>query len=94
MVTRTIKTKEVAVLCLNTITAEPFNEKFTIPANLETDEKIMKHLRATRDTETVKCVSIVNIIEQEHLYGMPEDEFIAHAEIIDPTEADTTKSYQ
>lgn len=97
MVTRTVSTQRVNVLCLNTETAEPHNEVFNVPVNIKGDENIIKFLRKSVDTETDKVVSIVHIDIDEHLYGMPETEFIKHAKIIDKTEdtenieADTIK---
>lgn len=88
MVTRTIKTKKVVALCLNTDTCEPSNEVFDVPCNIDGDEKIMKYLRKF-DTPTDKAVSIVSITEEEKLYGMPESQFIKLAQPIEKTEAET-----
>lgn len=82
MVTRTICSKEVTVLCLDTVTAEPSNETFTVPCNVKDGEPMLKYLRAKHDTETVKVVSITNIKTIENLYGMSEEEFIKTAKII------------
>lgn len=92
MVTRTVTTQKVGVLCLNTETAEPHNEVFNVPVNIKGEDNIIKFLRKTFDTSTEKVVSVVNIEMEEHLYGMPEVDFIKNAKIIDKiTEVDTAE---
>ena len=79
MVTRTVKAKEVTVLCLNTVTAEPFNDTVTIFGNYKTKDKLMKAVSARLDTDEVKAVKIVAVNDINTLYGMTEDTFIANA---------------
>ncbi len=79
MVTRTVKAKEVTVLCLNTVTAEPFNDTVTIFGNYKTEDKLMKAVSARLDTDEVKAVKIVAVNDINTLYGMTEDTFIANA---------------
>lgn len=90
MVTRTITTKEVTALCLNIVTAEPHNETFIVPCNIEGDEKIMKYIRSKYDTETEKAVSVVDINETEQLYGMLEEDFVKLAHPINTADEDNT----
>ena len=87
MVTRTIKTNEVTVLCLNTVTAEPHNEVFTVPCNLKTEPEMLKYIKKNFDTETDKGVAVTNVKVIEEYYGMEETEFIKHASIITKEEA-------
>ena len=82
MVTRTVTTQEVTVMCLNIVTAEPENQVYSLPINIKGEEAILKFIRKAYDTETTKAVSIVNVRSEEHLYGMPETEFIKLAKII------------
>lgn len=82
MVTRTIKTNEVTVLCLNTVTAEPHNEVFVVPCNLKTEQEMLKFIKKNFDTETDRAVAVSNINVVEEYYGMEETEFIKHAQII------------
>lgn len=84
MVTRTILTTEVNVLCLDVTTAEPFNKVITLPRTYKDEKKLMKVVEEAVNTETVKAVHVVSKHEVETLYGMSEAEFIAHAVELDP----------
>lgn len=84
MITRTIQTTEVTVLCLDTVKAEPFNTSVILPRTYKDDKHIMKKVSAMIDTDDVKAVKVVNTVVKETLYGMSEDDFIAAAEILPP----------
>ena len=84
MVTRTIVTTEVNVLCLNLETAEPFNVDVTLPRTYKDDVKLMKKVSDIVNTDTVKAVHVVHKREVENLYGMPEEEFVKYAHILPP----------
>lgn len=79
LITRTITFQETEVMCLNIETAQACVSVFTTasPAPLTLDQ-----LKARYDTETVKLVSIVSNRQSEQVYGMSEDDFMAHAHII------------
>ena len=94
MVTRTIITTKVTVLCLDINTAEPFNETVTLPRTYKDDKKLLKSVEEVINTEEVKAVHIVDKKEIETLYGMTEQDFINNAKILDPTtrkEAEASK---
>lgn len=84
MVTRTIITTKVTVLCLDINTAEPFNETVTLPRTYKDDKKLLKSVEEVINTEEVKAVHIVDKKEIETLYGMTEQDFINNAKILDP----------
>ena len=84
MVTRTITTTKVEVMCLNIITAEPFNKEVILPRTYKDDKKLLKLVQEEFDTEDEKVVSIVHKEEVETLYGMSEQEFIENAKVLDP----------
>lgn len=83
MVTRTITTTKVNVLCLNIESGEPFNMDVTLPRTYENDKKLLKMVQSVVDNDTVKSVHIVHKEEVETLYGMSEQDFIANAHILD-----------
>lgn len=83
MITRTIVTTEVNVMCLNITTGEPFNEAVTLPRTYQDDKKLLKKVQEIVDNEEVKAVHIVDKKEVETLYGMTEQEFISKAVILD-----------
>lgn len=84
MVTRTIITTKVIVLCLDVNSAEPFNKTVTLPRTYKDDKKLLKTVEEVINTDTVKAVHIVDKKEIETLYGMTEQDFINNAKILDP----------
>lgn len=82
MVTRTVTTTEVELLCLNIITAEPFNETAVIPGTYTSNEKILKVLRPVLDTKETKIVSVLRAEIKHTLYGMSESDFIKLAKVM------------
>lgn len=82
MVTRTILTTEVTVLCLDLIKAEPFNKVVTLPRTYKDEKAMMKKVSAIIDTDEVKAVHVVDTKVNETLYGMTEEQFIAMAEVL------------
>lgn len=85
MVTRTIVSTNVTVICLNIETAEPTNETYSIAGQYEKKDadKLLKKLKAKYDTDSVKLVSIVSTEKHEEVYGMSEDDFMAQAKRLD-----------
>jgi len=90
MVTRTIIATKVTVLCLDVQAGEPFNKTVTVPRVWKDDEKLLKHIKPGLETDTVKAVHVVAKEEIETLYGMSEQDFIEHAEILPPRGTKTT----
>ena len=86
MVTRTIKTTEVNVMCLDVEKGEPINKDVTVSRTFKDDEKLFKEVKKIIETDTIKAVHIVDKKEVETLYGMSEQEFIEHATVLPPRE--------
>ena len=87
MVTRTITTTKVNVMCLDIETGEPCNKITVVPRTYKDDETLLKKVKEVLETETLKPVHVVGKEEIETLYGMTEQEFIEHAEIQPPRKA-------
>lgn len=87
MVTRTIITTKVNVMCLNIETGEPCNRSVVVPRVYKNDEKLLKKVKEVLETETLKPVHIDDKEVIETLYGMSEQEFIEHAEVQSPRKA-------
>ena len=85
MVTRTIVTTKVNVLCLDIKSAEPFNQTITLPRTYKDEKKLLKKVEEVVNTDDVKAVHVVDKEEVETLYGMTEQDFITNATILDPT---------
>lgn len=84
MVTRTIVTTKVNVLCLDIQKSEPFNTVVTLPRTYKDDKKLFKCVEEVVNTDDVKAVHVVDKEEVETLYGMSEQAFIDNATILDP----------
>jgi LytS/YehU family sensor histidine kinase len=97
MVTRTIVTTKVNVLCLDIKSSEPFNKVVTLPRTYKDEKMLLKKVEEVVNTDDVKAVHIVDKEEVETLYGMTEQDFITNAKILDPAtrkefEAETEKT--
>lgn len=84
MVTRTIVTTKAIVLALDTVTAEPQNLSVIVPRTYKDDNALLKAVKASAETDTLKMVSIVSKEEVETLYGMTEQDFIENATVLPP----------
>ena len=84
MVTRTITTTKVSVLCLDVQSVEPFNKEVILPRTFKDDKKLFKKVEELVNNDDVKAVHIVAKEEVETLYGMSEQEFIENAKVLDP----------
>lgn len=71
-------------MCLDIETGEPFNKTVVVPRTYKDDEKLLKKVKEVLETETLKPVHIVDKEEIETLYGMKEQDFIEHAEVLPP----------
>ena len=83
MVTRTIVTTKVNVLCLDIQSAEPFNKVVTLPRTYKDEKKLLKKVEEVVNTDDVKAVRIVDKEEVKTLYGMTEQDFITNAIVLD-----------
>lgn len=79
MITRTIKTRTVTVLGIDTETAEPANKQLTYTPPIDDSKKELDYVKALGETETFKIAAIVNRIDDEKVLGMEEQFFIEHA---------------
>ena len=84
MVTRTIITTKVNVLCLELTKAEPFNKVVVLGGTYKDAKSLDKAVHKAIDSDEVKAVHVVDKTEQETLYGMSEQDFIANAKVLDP----------
>ena len=80
VVTRTIKSTEVKVLCLDINTAEPCNKTVILPRTYKNVDAMLKMAKAEIDTEEIKAVAVVDSAVKLKKYGMSEASFIKNAE--------------
>ena len=84
MVTRTIITTKVNVLCMDLVKVEPLNKVITLPRTFKDDKKLMKAVAEIIDNDKEKAVQVVGKDEIETLYGMTEQDFINNAVELNP----------
>ena len=82
-VTRTIQTTKVTVLCLDIETGEPFNDYLVLPRAYKDEKAMLKQVEEVINTDTVRAVHIVDSEVQKIKYGMTEQEFIKHANVLE-----------
>ena len=84
MVTRTITTTKVEVMCLNIEQQEPYNAVVTLSRTYKDEKSMLKAAAALIDDNTHKAVHVIRHEVMETLYGMPEDTFAALAIELEP----------
>lgn len=85
-VTRTIPTTIVKLFCVNTEDRTTFEQSLTLPRTYKDESKMMKAVENVLAGEPIKAVSILGYEVKETLYGMTEQEFIQHAQVLPPRE--------
>ena len=83
MVTRTVTTTKVTVLCVNTVAEETVTQVFEVPRTFTDDSKLLKAVKETLDS-TLIPVKVISTETVETLYGMTEQQFIELAEKLPP----------
>jgi hypothetical protein len=84
MVTRTIYTTELEVLCMNIEKVEVENITVTLLGNITDNDTMLKKVKDKIETETLKPVHITSAKEIETLYGLTEEEFVNLAKQLPP----------
>lgn len=90
MVTRTVEVNTYSVMTCNTETAEVRIIDFTLGV-IPMSADPMKLLKKAYETETLKLCAIQSHNTETLLYGMPEEDFIAHAKILPPRFANSNE---
>lgn len=84
MVTRTVEMTTAEVMTVDTTTAKVETIKYELAGGFTDEKDILKTVKRMYETDTFKCVSVVNVTVKEILYGMLEYQFIQHATIMPP----------
>ena len=94
MVTRTVTTTKVTVLCVDTVAEETVTQVVEVPRTYTDDSKLLKAVKETMDV-TVVPVKVISTEIVETLYGMTEQQFIELAEKLPPrTKTETDENAQ
>ena len=83
MVTRTLISTELTILCLDVETGEPMNRKFIVTGKFNNDEAALKKAKQTYESTTLKLVHVVNSEQMKLQYKMDENKFIANADEVE-----------
>lgn len=83
-VTRTVFVTHATCLCLNTETAEPFNETISLSGTYKDNADILKACKKLLENETVSVAKVVDVVTESKLYGMDEQKFISLADEMPP----------
>ena len=86
MVTRTITSTEVDVLCLDITTGNPFTQHVSLTRTYKDEAHVLKAVKAEIESDTVKAVHVTKYEKVENLYGMTEQKFMENAEKLPPRE--------
>ena len=84
MVTRTLTSTKVTVLCLNTETCEPETQTVILARTYKDNATILKAVKSQIETEELSAVKVTSVEVIEKLYGMLEEDFVKYAEELDP----------
>ena len=83
MITRTILATKASVLTVDTISMTASTMEFTIGGEWTDNNKLLKALKKTYETDTLVLSSVVKAEKTEKLYGMTEELFMANAVELD-----------
>ena len=83
-VTRTIQTTHCTVLCMDIENREPCNRDVILPRTYKDGNAMLKAVKKVIENDTLKAVQVVSSTVKETLYGMSEQDFIAHAKVLPP----------
>lgn len=76
MISRTITSTSVTALTVDTATQKVEQNTFTLANTYANEDKLLKALKQTAETETFKIVSIVSHETINTLYGMTVEQFM------------------
>lgn len=84
VVSRTIKTTEVTVMCLDIEAGEPMHRDVTLCRTYKSESDMLKAAAPIieKAEPNLRAVHIARHEVKETLYAMPEQEFVAHAKPI------------
>lgn len=81
--TRTLKTQTVTALVFDKETAEPSNTTITLASPIADPVKLEKAVAKLLNKGSIKFIEVVDVVEDEQLYGITAEVFMAHAVKLD-----------
>ena len=83
MITRTILATKASVITVDTISMTASTKEFTISGEWTDNNKLLKALKKTYETDTLVLSAVVKAEKTEKLYGMTEELFMSIAVELD-----------
>ena len=83
MVTRTLTITTVEIMTVDITTATTGTARFDIVGD-HTFETALKAVKELHETDTLKIVTITDLVLNDYLFGMPESDFIKMAKVLPP----------
>lgn len=83
MITRTMKTTNVVVLCVNVEDRSTFEQTITLPGVYKDEKKLTKKVEFVFADSPVKPIQVISTEVTSKLLGMSEETFIQYAEEMD-----------
>lgn len=84
-ITRTIEKTVVTCLVFDKTTAEPYNTTIILGRRVNDDAAIEKAVRKIVEADSnLKLIDVCEIAYDTALYGISEQDFLAHAVALDP----------
>lgn len=84
-ITRTIEGMDVVALVFDKTTAEPSNITITLGRHMNDSKAIERAVRKYVETDgNLKLIDVVDVSYTTDLYGISEQDFMAHAVRLDP----------
>lgn len=82
MVTRTITSTVANIMSLNITEGECVNITVEVPGTYKNEDALMKACKKAHESAEIKFVKVVEQHTKEALYGMSEEDFLAHAQLL------------
>ena len=82
MVTRTVTQTEVTLLCVRLSEQKLEHLTTVLPGTYKDEDALLKASKKAVEGDDIKVVSVCEASLKETLYGMPEKDFIASAQIL------------
>jgi hypothetical protein len=92
MVTRTIVTAEVDVLCMNIESLQVETKHVSLLGGVSDETTMLNKAKTQLETPTLKAVHITKVTELETLYGLTEEDFVKLAKELPPRKGQTDNS--
>lgn len=83
MVTRTLTITSVEVMAVDITIATTGTARFDIVGD-HTFDTALKAVKELYETDTLKIITITDLVLNDYLFGMPESDFIKMAKVLPP----------